>query len=371
MLFLFPDFLDSQNFNDRQGSMSSLRNIFLSCCVVCLIAVRAQAQVVTGISDGVFGCLENNGIYSIVRFDSDSSYFAVDATQTLNRIRTRLSSLRRQKKDARDQGKTALVNTLTTRILTFRSRREGITTCLAANPATGSAADACAIIGNNGSFIPRIIHGARCTPGDSPVVQVFTLDDEGVVDGLCSGTAVRENVILTAAHCLVDGVAGIRIDAPEDSLDSYDFHSHPSYLVNDSLSQEAFDVGLVILPRALQGVRTANMLAHDDLVHGERALIAGFGVNENDVSGILRAGFMNIDSTDSTGIVAQYTGVDSNTCSGDSGGPLLVQRGDEWQIAGLTSWGILDQCGVGDTSYFANINDPSVRNFFESIVPGL
>jgi secreted trypsin-like serine protease len=66
-------------------------------------------------------------------------------------------------------------------------------------------------------------------------------------------------------------------------------------------------------------------------------------------------------------IEARYDGTTgSNSCNGDSGGPLFVKRGEQWYLAGDTSNGDAAKCGVtegSDISRWANINAPSNRAF--------
>ncbi|RNA17652.1 trypsin-1, partial [Brachionus plicatilis] len=61
-----------------------------------------------------------------------------------------------------------------------------------------------------------------------------------------------------------------------------------------------------------------------------------------------------INTTNS--ICAGENGQGKDTCQGDSGGPLVVKVGDNWQLAGITSWGF--GCGDGGvytkTSFFIN-----------------
>ncbi|MCB0337131.1 MAG: trypsin-like serine protease, partial [Bdellovibrionales bacterium] len=96
---------------------------------------------------------------------------------------------------------------------------------------------------------------------------------------------------------------------------------------------------------------------------GETMVISGFGINSNDVDSVFRAGLMALDSFSTVGITAKYNGTGSNTCSGDSGGPLLMSRDGEWKLVGATSNGLLQKCGPGDTSNFVNLSDPSVKSF--------
>src|SRR5579871_2205345 len=65
-------------------------------------------------------------------------------------------------------------------------------------PATGSAL---------APSHPDIVGGAPAPAGTFPWLA-FVVDDEGSQYGLCSGTVVAPNVVLTAAHCVLDATTG-------------------------------------------------------------------------------------------------------------------------------------------------------------------
>jgi trypsin len=58
-------------------------------------------------------------------------------------------------------------------------------------------------------------------------------------------------------------------------------------------------------------------------------------------------------------IPADGNGVD--TCQGDSGGPLFAQVSGKYTQIGITSWG--KGCAAGKPGVYAEVNNPSIRNF--------
>lgn len=256
--------------------------------------------------------------------------------------------------------------------------------------------DPCEIIGDSSASDrnPRIINGDKCEIGNSPVVEL-TITSSGVPIGLCSGTAITKRAVLFAAHCLVndsgsqfgDGV--IAVPGGDDALAvaTTDVTPNPFF---SGLAVTPFGEGDVAI--ALFGtdlpVRTASILQTNDLDLGETVIIAGYGAIEqspgsgastsNDPSRIfdgLRAGKMTIANIFTSEILTLFdfdgeeAGENSNTCVGDSGGPLLVEREGEWVVAGVTSYGFNAACGPTDTSGFANITDPQNLEFIEGLVP--
>jgi secreted trypsin-like serine protease len=62
-------------------------------------------------------------------------------------------------------------------------------------------------------------------------------------------------------------------------------------------------------------------------------------------------------------------GASVDTCSGDSGGPLMVPRLGGFTLVGITSWGN-DPCGEpGIPGVYTRLGDPSINAWVRSIVP--
>jgi secreted trypsin-like serine protease len=114
------------------------------------------------------------------------------------------------------------------------------------------------------------------------------------------------------------------------------------------------------------------VLTSKEIDSGDVIAIFGYGYDENGASGVgtLRSGEMQVTDTDTNYILAIYEGAGSNTCSGDSGGPALAQTSTgAWGIIGITSFGTVPGCGVGDNSVFTNLNDPAMLEFIAGILP--
>lgn len=231
-----------------------------------------------------------------------------------------------------------------------------------------SSSDApCDVAGDQAGVATRIINGTACKVGNSPVVEL-KLMASGKEVGWCSGTALTKRAVLTAAHCLTDGVTSVTVYGGGTSRTSSAFFYHPGY---DPYGDETNDIGVVLLSGDLP-TRTISLIsASASFTPGEKAIIAGYGLDERGKSGTLKAGTMTVERATSYGILSSFNGSGSNSCSGDSGGPYLVKRSGQWVIGGTTSWGIKENCSAGDKSYFTNIASPSNQNFIKQYVSGL
>ena len=217
---------------------------------------------------------------------------------------------------------------------------------------------------------PKIVNGTPCSGlSKSPVVVVLKNFPDGRT-GLCSGTMLSPNKVLTAAHCL-DGAASIDI-LFNIAGDKFVYVTASSWNIHPAFSNTAFinDVGIVHSPVSLP-VPNLPILASSAPKIGDKASIFGYGAATGGASidGKLRAGAMTITSVDSNKIYANFEANASNTCSGDSGGPMLLQVGGQQFIIGTTSYGTTTNCAVGETSAFMNLQSPSIKSFILSVAP--
>jgi secreted trypsin-like serine protease len=216
----------------------------------------------------------------------------------------------------------------------------------------------------------KIVNGTICSGiSKSPVVLILKNTPDGRT-GACSGTMLSPNKVLTAAHCL-EGAASIEIlyGTANDkfaSVKASSWNIHPAY------SRDSFtnDVGIVHSPASLP-VPNLPILTSTAPKNEDRVSIFGFGVTSGggSVDGKLRVGAMNIGGIDTDKIYAYFDGGSSNTCSGDSGGPMLLQVGGQQAIIGTTSYGSTTNCAVGELSAFMNLQSPVIKNFIMNVAP--
>ena len=173
----------------------------------------------------------------------------------------------------------------------------------------------------------------RLPPSHAPPTMAF-----------CSGVLLAPNVVLTAAHCVAeehdgpyDVFFGTRVGAEGTTIPVAAVLVHSAY----EPTSHAFDAALLRL--AFDSTEAPYRIASDDaapLEVGDSVRAVGFGVADS-LSGFpdsKRSGLMTVaelgDDTFNT------LPAPAMTCTGDSGGPVLVaQRDGEEQLIGLTVFG--------------------------------
>jgi hypothetical protein len=259
-----------------------------------------------------------------------------------------------------------------------------VAVCGAIQPATSSAR-------------PRahasVINGQIVT-GPGPLALVLNRDGR-----LCSGTMVSTNMVLTAAHCVIDHATGDPLDpsllvvrtgavrwtdvgtgltSVVDRTFAYPVYDPDSGYGDAALLRLAAPIGTPIMPLATAadiGLLTA----------GTGAVVEGWGVSvlgAADASIDLRAGSQVVQSPAYCALHAQQLGLtffSSGTfcaidpgslygaCSGDSGGPLVALRPNSAGIVqiGITSQGA-SSCTTTQPGFYTRVD--SISTWVKSLV---
>lgn len=232
------------------------------------------------------------------------------------------------------------------------------------NPAPIPAASACTLIGGTPSRPGvEILNGTECSPDRSSVVLLNMSPG-----GQCSGTIVAPDVVLTAAHCLDEGVTGVTVwlGPPNVPIPARSFVHYPGYVFN---TPNTYDVGVIFMPDALPRTPIP-ILTSRDARTGEPAILVGWGRDQNNAPATLRAGSTTLAAVTSLFLETLFAPPSSSVCQGDSGGPILIGEGNTWAVAGITSATSDNVCNTGRNFYQA-IRHPSVRDFVLQHVPAI
>ncbi|XP_062549411.1 brachyurin-like [Armigeres subalbatus] len=228
----------------------------------------------------------------------------------------------------------------------------------------------------------RITNGQQATPGQFPY-QIALLSTFAAGTGLCGGSVLTNNFILTAAHCVQNASGGTAI-----------MGAHNRVLTEATQQRIAFSAaGINIHPgytltnirNDIATVRLNSAITFNDRVVPARLPVAGdsrtFGGWTGTVSGFGRTS----DASTATSAVVMFTtnpiltqadclarwGGNTNliqaqniclsgdggrsSCNGDSGGPLTAQDSGSLQV-GIVSFGSDAGCSVGMPSVYVRVS---------------
>jgi secreted trypsin-like serine protease len=248
---------------------------------------------------------------------------------------------------------------------------------------------------------PRIINGEPASSGEYPSQGFVEFDVPGPppVGGtfICGGSLVSNRFFVTAAHCATPGgsedelapsafrVYLGKVDRAQFNETS-DRYAVTRNQVNELYDADTFanDVAVLTLDRTapanLEPLRLIEEGETPLWAAGRLATVIGWGVTESGSTSrlLLEA---NVGMVSDMGCAAVWGpnfdaesmvcagGGTTDTCGGDSGGPLMVSDGGFLVLAGLTSWGAT-QCGEqGTPGVYTRLGIPSLNDWVRDRIP--
>ena len=241
----------------------------------------------------------------------------------------------------------------------------------------------------DGVFPRIVINDAIGAAGSRAFAAPFDAVVE--VDFGCTGTLIADNVVLSARHCGVGAGATIIFGDNANGGGIFSSTVQSSFLPDGNGSLlDGGDVAILTLTASVPAniATPMRLIDETDGLEGMVCTTVGYGFNgvgsqgHNFSSDGRRWGGENIidvygrpassngsniistDFDDGTGGANQIPGsspapleFEATTAPGDSGGPVLVQIGDEWLIAGVLSGGTTDDSRYGDISWWTGTAD--------------
>lgn len=212
---------------------------------------------------------------------------------------------------------------------------------------------------------PFIIGGNNASRGEyDEFALVVILDNTGQIVGLCGGSLISPNKVLTAAHCSQEPARNYAIlpnfYSFNDNLTEADFSfvsrvvDHPRY--NERTAD--FDIGIITMSRSFSS-QLARVHRGSNLFNGTLGTAIGTGLTRSNPpesspilqevlapivsNGLCSANWLQvagIDPITERMMCAGFPNDSRGTCSGDSGAALFVNINGQRTIVGTTSFGL-------------------------------
>ncbi|KAG1702306.1 hypothetical protein DVH05_010096 [Phytophthora capsici] len=215
----------------------------------------------------------------------------------------------------------------------------------------------------------RIYGGTAVDATKYPYVVQLTINEEG----LCGGTLIASQFVVTAAHCVSEKPTSITATMGSVVRAVRSYKVHPDYDPN-TLDN---DVAVLKLRSAvdIKTVRLAKANGSDNKV-GTAAVAFGWGLTESGElsSDLNKVSLRLISNSDcrkanndqliiTRGMLCAWNGEGKDSCQGDSGGPLFANG----VLVGIVSFGIDESCGETPGVY---VRVAYYRDFIKSVING-
>ncbi|HEY3493892.1 MAG TPA: S1 family peptidase [Polyangiaceae bacterium] len=206
-----------------------------------------------------------------------------------------------------------------------------------------------AFVSTTKSVAAPIVGGELTGESDFPAVVAL---------GGCSGTLVHPELVVYAAHCgtAISSLSfGPHADAPERVAMTDRCRSFPGATLGDGT-----DLAYCVLEEPVLDLEPERILSGcelDELMAGEPAIIVGYGKDSDEGAyGEKRFAHSSLESIGDELFLEQGS---SDTCRGDSGGPVFVERPAadgtvQRRLIGVTSAGTESACGRG-VGHYVNV----------------
>ncbi|CAH2041379.1 unnamed protein product, partial [Iphiclides podalirius] len=229
----------------------------------------------------------------------------------------------------------------------------------------------------------RIVGGVPAALGQYPYQAGLITDIVGTTGrGVCGGSLISSNRVLTAAHCWFDGqnqawrvtvvLGSILLFSGGTRLETSVVIMHPNwfpFLVRN-------DVAIIYLPSSVVTSATIAPIAlptqaeASETFAGSRAIASGFGLTSTggsiSTNQFLSHVSLSVIANSVCNIAFPALIQDSHICTsgtggvgvcgGDSGGPLALNHNGRMIVIGITSFGIRFGCDIGYPSAYARVS---------------
>lgn len=188
----------------------------------------------------------------------------------------------------------------------------------------------------------KVSGGESCDQGVPSVVYIQTLEGDKISS--CTGTAISQTAILTAAHCVTGRPSRIDIVNSDFFRPASAYYIHPGYRG----TRNGLDLAVIKVAEPMPVKPAPLQVSSGAPAPGAELVAYGYGADETGKGAIerIQAGETPLKAT-SLSFASATNGLfykvvsdgAGSTCKGDSGGPILAKNNQgDWGIIAVTSF---------------------------------
>lgn len=214
------------------------------------------------------------------------------------------------------------------------------------------------------ALLPYVINGLAISPVGSPVVKIELINENGQ-SYFCSGSLISEKKILTAGHCISPyrGIypqplaVGAVVEIEGITYSSNQFKIHPKFKPYRGYN---YDLSIITLSEPVVGNIPRLKLDTSKVKKRASYIVVGYGYSNGLTDPeYLRIGTIFFDWWTKELLFSYLRESESSACFGDSGGPVLSDKG----IIAVVTGGERQCDRIGAQSLYARMNNRHNRQF--------